>query len=165
MNGPALAVREWLDAVPTADAPRPTSAFVFPSWDAWANAGKRIDGLEDALLELLGDPDSVRRAEAATALGFVGTGAAVAPLVDVLQSDVPHVAAEAANALGRLGRAEAVRPLCEAMDSPDVNVRASAATALGNFATEAARERLKRAASDQSSFVRTAAEEALRRAP
>lgn len=159
-----LQVENWLDTVPARDGPRNPSAAVAPSWDAWASAGKQIEGIEHTLIErALRDPDPVLRAQAAMALGFVGGDAAATALVAGLERDVPVVAMEAAAALGRLHRTEAVEALCGALGNADINVRANACTALGNFGSERAGACLGRGASDPDRFVRAAAEEALAR--
>jgi HEAT repeat protein len=157
-----VTAKEWLEAVPSADAPWPR-ADAAPDWDTWVGTGRTIPEIEGELVRILGhDPDAVWRGRAAMALGYVGGDPSVEALIRAM-GDAPIVAMEAAASLGRLGRPDAVEPLCQALRSPDVNVRASASTALGNFKNATARECLGKALHDPDLFVQSAAEEAMRR--
>lgn len=92
-----------------------------------------------ALIPLLDDKARFVRGEAAVALGKVGDGSAVVPLILVLQKDrAVEVRAAAAAALGRIGNAAAVDDLSETLKkkprSSDDLLRRSAARSIGQIA-------------------------------
>jgi HEAT repeat protein len=83
------------------------------------------------LTAALGDPDQELCARAARALGTIGDGASVPPLIAVLGEDRPafvHVAA--ATALGMLGAPDAAPALARALGFEDWDARNAAARAL-----------------------------------
>jgi cyclophilin family peptidyl-prolyl cis-trans isomerase/HEAT repeat protein len=85
-----------------------------------------------SLLALLTDPEGAVRRRAALGVGRVGMPAGVAPLSNLLVSDVePEVRAMAAFALGLIGDGTAVDALTTALANPDPRVQGRAAEALG----------------------------------
>jgi HEAT repeat protein len=156
-------VRRWLDSMPARDEPQHFPPAPALSWDEWAQAGRVIPGIREELAAAVAEaPDEFTRAQAATALGYVGDRAGVAPLTAAVEHDVPAVAAAAATALGQLGDPAAIEPLRTALGHADTNVRASATTALGTFDDDSARAAVDRAATDPDPFVRSAAAAARR---
>jgi cyclophilin family peptidyl-prolyl cis-trans isomerase/HEAT repeat protein len=84
------------------------------------------------LINLLGDPEARIRRRAALAVGRVGLGDGVAPLVQLLSSEAdPEVKQMAAFALGLIGDRSAVEPLRGALNDSSPVVRGRAAEALG----------------------------------
>ncbi len=82
--------------------------------------------------QLLNDPDSGRRAIAASSLGatrFQHT-ASVEPLIQALQDEAFEVRVNAAKALGRIGDRRAIDPLQELLRDNQSSVRDEAAAAL-----------------------------------
>jgi HEAT repeat protein len=132
------------------------------TWDEWVSQGRRIDGVEVCLQQILADEeDDYSRSVAAMALGQVGSELSGQALLEALADDIPLVQMEAAAALGQIGHTEAVEPLCEALGQEDVNVRANAAMALGRIGGERAVSCLESVVDDEDSFVRTAVQAAL----
>ena len=86
------------------------------------------------LIKALGYQQSsdVRRA-AAEALGTIGDGRAVEPLIRALNDSDWLVRRKAAEALGTIGDGRAVEPLIRALNDADSDVRVSAAGALGTI--------------------------------
>jgi cyclophilin family peptidyl-prolyl cis-trans isomerase/HEAT repeat protein len=83
------------------------------------------------LVRLLADDEARVRRRAALAIGRVGIGDGVQPLVSALGDADPEVKQMAAFALGLLGNRSAVQPLSAALSDPSPLVQGSAAEALG----------------------------------
>jgi len=83
------------------------------------------------LVRLLADEEARVRRRAALAIGRVGLGDGVQPLVTALGDADPEVKQMAAFALGLLGSRAAVQPLSGALSDPSPLVQGSAADALG----------------------------------
>ncbi|HYC20073.1 MAG TPA: HEAT repeat domain-containing protein, partial [Candidatus Bathyarchaeia archaeon] len=113
------------------------------------------------LIKALGYQQSsdVRRA-AAEALGTIGDGRAVEPLVKALNDSDWLVRRKAAEALGTIGDGRAVEPLVKALNDADSDVRKSVAEALSKIG-EPAVEPLIKALNDTSEYVCEGAVEAL----
>jgi HEAT repeat protein len=113
---------------------------------------------------VLGDND-LMKAAAADALGWIGDGRAVAPLLTVLHESEPHGAVRevAAEALGRIGDRSALAPLIRALQDENEWVRRAAAISLGELGDVSAMNALGDALSDESTLVQDAAFEAIRR--
>ncbi len=160
-------ILHWLQVRPFQDNPtwvEKPIGLMSSTWDEWIAKGRRIPDLESGLIWILEhNKDPLYRSAAALALGFVGAGQAIKPLIRVLRTDVPMVSMEAAASLGRVGNPEAIMPLCDALRSTDSNVRANACTALGRLGGEKALSCLKAAEKDKDLFVQAAAREALER--
>lgn len=108
-------------------APQPPSdANPPPSAPALASAAQSAD-----LVRLLGDSEARVRRRAALAVGHVGLGDGVEPLVARLSDTDPEVRQMAAFALGLLGDARARDALVQALADPSPMVQGSAAEALG----------------------------------
>ena len=134
----------------------------FNSWQQWIDQGKAIPKIEMCLIVVLEKENNVViRSRTASAVGFVGTEAAIPYLLELLKNDVPLVQMEAAASLGRLGGTEVIAPLCEALSNQDPNVRANVCTALGQLGSKEAESCLMEAIDDESGFVRSAASAAL----
>jgi len=120
------------------------------------------------LLELLGDGQPTRRAQAAYALGQQGpeAHAAVPELARALRDDDLRVRIEAAKALGQIGpaAAPAVPALVDTLSHPDAALRRQTAMSLGRIGPEASKAlpALEKARRDEAPIVRQAAEEAIR---
>ena len=117
------------------------------------------------LVDLLSDPSWQVRREAAEALGALGDGQAVAPLIEVLENRDGDwsVRAATARSLGRLGDARAVEALGAVLNDMNAHVRHMAAIALGRIGTPETAEPLVAAArSDSDAAVRFSAAQAIR---
>jgi cyclophilin family peptidyl-prolyl cis-trans isomerase/HEAT repeat protein len=90
------------------------------------------------LVSLLGDTDARVRRRAALAIGRVGLGAGVAPLVARLQDPDAEVRAMVAFAIGLIGDASGVDPLIATLGDPNPLVKGRAAHALGLIGPEKA---------------------------
>jgi len=97
---------------------------------------------------------------AATALSKVG-GAAVEPLLEVLQDGQYPVRQVAALALGEIGEPSVVERLFESLGDEHEAVRQAAAVALGKIGAREAVEPLLRTIGDESEIVRRAVVNAL----
>ncbi|MCH8274905.1 MAG: HEAT repeat domain-containing protein [Armatimonadetes bacterium] len=98
---------------------------------AAALAGIRDGRVVTALIEVLADPQSLGRPDAAIGLGFCGDLRAVGPLITALTDEAESVRNHAARALGILGDERAVVPLIRTLSDAEPFVRSSAAEALG----------------------------------
>jgi HEAT repeat protein/lysophospholipase L1-like esterase len=118
------------------------------------------------LIASLENDDLHTRANAARALGRIGSGEAISALVASLSDDEPLVRSEAARALGRIGvpAEPAIPKLAQRLSDPDEQVRAMAARALGFIpGASTAVPRLNAALRDESPRVAREARKALRR--
>ena len=117
----------------------------------------------DSLAALLGEPDRDLRAAAARALGRVGHGEALHPLLRALREDgTEEVRREAAFALGILGHPDAVETLVLRLDSePDVEATAEICLALGRIGREGTATFLHPMLRSDYPRIREAAAEAL----
>lgn len=118
--------------------------------------------LESLIARLL-DPDEIAevRANAATALGLMGDGRAIEPLLDCLAEDEYRVRASAIFALGILGDSRAIEAVSRFLHAKDNHLRYLAATALGNIHDPRALAPLIVALGDKEPRVRIAAAEGL----
>ncbi len=117
----------------------------------------------DALLETLAHSDPLTRSPAARLLGQSQNERALAPLLEMLQSDEWLERMWAAKSLGDLGKADAVEALTDRLHNDEKNrVRAASSEALGSLRPENIHELLKHAAdNDEDEGVRKTAHEAL----
>jgi HEAT repeat protein len=83
-----------------------------------------------AIAAILRDGSERERTASCSALGRLRVRAAVPPLLDALDDDVPAVRALAARALAEIGDPRAIEPLAEMLGDPSWWVRANAAEAL-----------------------------------
>ncbi|HET6975553.1 MAG TPA: HEAT repeat domain-containing protein [Pyrinomonadaceae bacterium] len=108
--------------------------------------------------------ESWRRRHCATALGLMGSKAAVGTLIGVVENDpAPDVRGAAATALGRIRSEEAIQPLIALLQDRDDITSASAATALGRIGSNKAVEPLLTLLADREVTVRRSAAIALAR--
>jgi HEAT repeat protein len=125
----------------------------------------RDTGQAERLLRLLDHEDDVLRAAAADALGWLGDGRAVEPLLVILGEETDHEAVReiAAESLGRLGNIAAVEPLIGALGQPSEWLRRAAAVSLGDLGDARAIEPLSALLRDESVMVQDAAFESLKK--
>lgn len=123
--------------------------------------------LDRLIRSLVRDPAPIQVA-AAEALGWIGDGKAVQPLLlftrkqeDTLSDNA--VCEVAIEALGRIGDPVAVEPLINALKNGGEWIRRSAAEALGAIGDPAAMEALVVALRDESAMVQDAAFDAIKR--
>jgi HEAT repeat protein len=86
-----------------------------------------------ALIVRLDDPDADLRAEAARALGRLGSHEAVGALVRHLRDPASTIRSEAAQALGQIGDPRAAPALIECLTCPSEEVQDASARALGDI--------------------------------
>jgi HEAT repeat protein len=98
---------------------------------------------------------------AAEALGQVGAGAAVAPLVATLSAVSPTLRSAAATALGKIGDASAAPALATLIENRDVSVRQHALSALLNMPSAMPPDAFVAALLNKNSAVREAARKAI----
>lgn len=103
-----------------------------------ARALRSVDGAEsdvaiDDIVARLTDPDREVRAEAARALGRIGSRESFDALAAQLRDRESSIRAEAARALGKIGDRRAVALLTEALEDPSVELQEAAAEALGDL--------------------------------
>ncbi len=96
------------------------------------------------LVRLLTDDEARIRRRAALAIGRVGLGEGVQPLVNALGDQDPEVKQMAAFALGLIGNRAASEPLVAALEDPSPLVQGSAAEALGLLGDATAADALGR---------------------
>ncbi|MDJ0705627.1 MAG: HEAT repeat domain-containing protein, partial [Leptolyngbyaceae cyanobacterium MO_188.B28] len=104
---------------------------------------------------------NIIRGNAAWALGEIGSGTAVNPLISALQDPEVWVRANTAAALGKIGSDIAVTPLISALQDPEVAVRANVTCALGEIGSDIAVTPLISALQDPEVWVRANAVAAL----
>ena len=148
-------VRTWLEKMPynafhfgRPDIPRMTK-------DQWLDDGRKINGIQLALRELLlrNDPN-VELPQVAFALGYLGGDDSIAALAGSLSHQNYKVRLQAAVALGELGANNAVDNLCHvALTDDSENVRANAVVALGKIGGPKAISCLETALNYKVSFV------------
>ena len=109
------------------------------------------------LISSLKDSRPSVRQLAASALGDIGSKEAVAPLIDLVNTDQSGARAEAIEALGKIGDPQAVTPILGVLRTGSVAVRKRAIGALGRFNDPRSIEALTTALSDQNEEVRQAA--------
>jgi HEAT repeat protein len=105
--------------------------------------------------------DFVVRRDAAEALGQIGNGAAIGPLIGALDDRYGSVRAAAAEALGILGDPVAVEPLIRSLKSDSGDARKSAAKALARLGDSRAMEPISALLYDREDDARLAAAEAM----
>lgn len=113
------------------------------------------------MITALGDEDKFMRGNAAEALGKIGDGSAVEPLITALGDEYAPMRWYAAEALGRIGDERAVEPLIIALGDEHKVVRSWTATALGKISDGRAVEPLITTLGDEYALVRWAAAESL----
>jgi HEAT repeat protein len=130
----------------------------------WALTQFKDRRLISPLVLALGAPSETVRWLAAGKLGDLAAGAAVRPLVAVLEQDeADSLREQAARSLGLIGDLAALGPLMDALaDDPAPQVREEAAGALGRLRDGRARPALEDAVSDGHVAVRRVATGALR---
>jgi len=101
------------------------------------------------------------RMAAASALGRIGDGDGVRPLVDRLGDGDPRVRERVCYALGQIGHPGGVDPLIERLDDDHERVRSAAADALGTIATGSALAALLAMLDDDNAAIRRVAASAL----
>src|SRR5258705_13233568 len=84
----------------------------------------------DSLIDMLSKPDTPNRSGIVWALGKIGDGRGLNPLLSALHDSDPVVRADTLTALSFLGDAHAVEAVKGAMHDPDPSVRTSAVRAL-----------------------------------
>jgi HEAT repeat protein len=94
------------------------------------------------------------RMRAAEALGKIGSGKAIAPLIRALQDEYASVRGSAAEALGKIGNDKAVEALIRALKDVDSDVRGRASEALEKIASDRTVELLIQALQDETPYVR-----------
>lgn len=106
------------------------------AWEQWwreqtGETAERIEPKAEQLIQSLSNSDPVRRYEAAKALGEMGDGRAVDPLVFTLKDSDAGVRRAAAIALGQIGDERALDPLSFAgFNDDDEQVRRAALEAM-----------------------------------
>lgn len=116
-------VIQWLKKMPQSHADAEKWGVVaYPSEEEWADAGHKIEGIEDILIALLENPtdemldpnERLDTLHVAYALGYVGSSKSVPILSKVLEdkSKFMWVRVNAATALGGIGDPRAIEPLC-----------------------------------------------------
>lgn len=101
------------------------------------------------------------RADAAFALGQLGSKEALEPLIEALRDEDTVIRTEAAGALGGVRDSRAVEPLIRALYDPQWEVRSNAALSLGALADARALPHLLTALEDPNDEVRFWAARAL----
>lgn len=122
---------------------------------AWADA----DQLFPTFVALIGDTDDRVARDAVKALGRLKDPRAVAPLLSLAD---PHRAGEVVDALKQMGAA-AEDELLARVDDPDEKVRKIVIKSLGEVGTQKSEATLKKQAGSSDFFIKTEAEEALRK--
>lgn len=110
-------VSEWLVKCPPTASPSfwMEGAFSYGSHEEWAEAGRKIEGVEQCVANLYSSDEApVLPHVICTALYYVGTSESVPLLVGILEGDKQgyHAKLWAAAALGNIGDESAVEPLC-----------------------------------------------------
>lgn len=135
--------------------------------DAFIDLAPDTESIQRSLMRALRDEDSMVAADAARALGALGTRASpsVRPLVKALSHDEPHVRIYAAEALASIGpkASAATKALARSLSDPIPGVRWAAGEALGGIgpAAQSAVPQLIEALKDEFLYVRICAIEAL----
>ena len=98
-----------------------------------------------ALIEALGNKNSLIRGNAAYTLGLTDNERAVKPLIEALKDENKVVRLWTITALGKLKKPESVSALIFTLNDEDKMIRAFSARALGMIKTEKAGEALEKA--------------------
>ncbi|MCK4766171.1 MAG: HEAT repeat domain-containing protein [Candidatus Aminicenantes bacterium] len=129
-----------------------------------ADLEKHSPGLAvQLLIDSLMHDNAGKRGSAATALGKIGSEAAVPALIECLKDEANDVRGSAATALGKIGLEGAVPALIDCLKDEADNVRGSAANALGEIGSEEAAPALIEGLKDVAHNVRGSAANALGR--
>jgi len=119
----------------------------------------------NVLIQDLRTGDYYSRSTAARALGEVGGADAADALIEALKDEDDWVQEYAAEALGKIRCGKAVGPLGELLEAENYKVRTAVVDALGNIGGGEARAFLEPLKDDPDSWVRSAAESALKKLP
>jgi HEAT repeat protein len=111
----------------------------------------------DRLIAHLDSEDAASRRAAALALGRIGDGRAVAPLIPLLEEDDRELVTVAAAALARLGDRRAFEPLLALLGDADPGVRQAAIGALNSIGHPAMGDRVRELLDDADARVRESA--------
>ncbi|GAB1539354.1 hypothetical protein NUACC21_20200 [Scytonema sp. NUACC21] len=125
-----------------------------------ASLGEREEAI-NTLLALLEDKSSSVRANAAEALGKIGSEAAISSLIKLIEDPGSSVRARAAYALGQIGSEEAIPSLIKLIEDPEIDVGYLSALGLGKIGSEAAISGLIKLIEHSESDVRYSAVEGL----
>ena len=109
-------VDTWLLRSPNPSNYNASGLPSYHTWEEWAEAGRRIEGVEAVLINMLQQkpPNWV----VAEALGYVGSERCVPFLIAALKERDASFAGRAAHTLGILGSPTAVEPLCVLASKP-----------------------------------------------
>ena len=109
------------------------------------------------LVAALRDSRPSARQLAAEALGEIGSREAVAPLVELIETDTSGARLEAITALGKIGDPAAIDPILSIQRNGSVAIRRKTIPALARFRDKRAVEALIAALADQNEEVRQSA--------
>lgn len=115
----------------------------------------------EALISVLGSPESKLTAASVEALGQIGDNRAVEPLINLLSHKDPKVRESVSFALGKLNDRKGIGPLIKTLDDQEERVRWFAADSLGKIGAVEAVIPLVKLLSDKSARVRESVAKAL----
>ena len=138
-------VAQWLLRCPPVTDPCfwPPEAYTYSTHEEWANAGRKIEGIEETLICFYGNNTTSRPMWIIIlALGLVGSDNSVPVLIQALEDESQPLNARnaAASLLGRIGNQAAVDPLCNIVRSTEhESLKYNAISALGRIGDPKAR--------------------------